>query len=122
MKVSVASVFNKPQTTGHADSTWIPKIILNIPTPPCVSSLLPRSTTSINTTNIVPFLQAPSVQLGNILRYQLNYPNHCNLCLKGYHNMVDSDKLTNNIVTSATNNGISLKIETNDQYTTRPNT
>ena len=35
---SVTFIFNKLQTTRHADSTWIPTIILNIPTPQCVST------------------------------------------------------------------------------------
>ena len=85
MNESVVCIFNKLQTARHADSTWIPKIILNINTPQYVSSLLPLSTTSINTTDIVPFLQVPSVQLGIFLRHELNYPTHCNFCLEGYN-------------------------------------
>ena len=38
----VTSTFNKLQTDRYADSTWIPKIILNIPIPPCFSSILPH--------------------------------------------------------------------------------
>ena len=95
---SVTSIFNKLQTTRHADSTWTLKIILNIPSPPCVSSLLPPSTTPINTSDIVPFLQAPSVQLRIILRHEINYPENCTLCLKGYKGMADSKRLASNII------------------------
>ena len=85
------------------------------------SSLLPPSKNIINTTDISLFLQDPSVQLETILRHQLNYPDHCNLCLEGYNGKTDSDKMTSNIITAATNNGISLNIEINDQYAARPN-
>ena len=118
---SVTSIFNKLQTARHADSTWIPKIILNIPTPLCVSSLLPPSTTPINTTDIVPFLQVPSLQLGIVLRHQLNYPDNCTFCLEGYKGMNDSKRLVTNIITAALKNGTSLRIDTNDHYMARPN-
>ena len=98
---SVAFVFDKLHTARHADSTWIPKIILNIPNPPYVSNLLSPSTTPINTTDIVPFLQIPSVQLGIILKNELNYPGHCNLCLEGYNGKDDSDKLDGSIIAAA---------------------
>ena len=86
------------QTARHADSTWIPKIILNIPTPPYVSSFLPPSTTPINTTDIVPFLQVPSVQLGIVLRHKLNYPENRTFCLEGYKGTADSKRLASNII------------------------
>ena len=85
------------------------------------SSLLPPSKNVINTTDISLFLQDPSVQLGTILKNQLNYPDHWNLCLEGYNGKADSDNMTSNIITAATNNGTSLNIEINDQYAARPN-
>ena len=75
----------------------------------------------INTTNIVPFIQVPSAQLGTILRNRLHYPDRCNFCLEGYIGKGDSDKLVSNIITSATKNVTSLKIEINDKFKARPN-
>ena len=105
----------------HTDITRMPNIILNIPTQPYVSSLLPPSTPPTNTTDIVPFLQAPLVQLKTILKHQLNYPDHFTFCLEGYNGKVDSDKLASNITTVASKNGTSLKIDVNDQCKARPN-
>ena len=98
---SATSIFNKLQTARHDDSTWITNIVLNIPTPPYVSSLLPPSTTPINTIDIVPFLQFPSVQLGIILRREPNYPDHRNFCLEGYKGIRYSDRLASNIIAAA---------------------
>ena len=53
----VTSIFIKLQTTKHTDSIWIPKMILNIPTTPCVSSLLPPSTTPINNASLFHFFK-----------------------------------------------------------------
>ena len=75
--------------------------MLNIPTPPCVSSLLPSSITPINTTDIVSFLQVPSVQLRIILRHELNYPENCTFCLEGYKGTADSKILACNIIVAA---------------------
>ena len=97
----VTSVFNKLQTARHVDSTWIPKIVLNISTPPCVPSLLPPSTKPINNTDIVLFLQVPSLQLGIILRYELNYSTHFNFYLEEYNGMGGSERLASNIIIAA---------------------
>ena len=83
---------------------------------PCVSSLLPPSTTVINTTDIVPFIECISVQHVTILRYQLKNPVHCNFYLEGYSSMVENNKLSRNIITAAIQNGTSLKIDINDKY------
>ena len=97
---SVTSIFKKLQSTRHAESTWIPKIILNITTPLFFSSFLP-STMSINITDIAPFLQAPSFQLGIVFRHELSYPEICTFYLEGYHGAQHSKELTSNIITSA---------------------
>ena len=97
---SVTSVFDKLQHSRHADSTWIPNIILNIPTPRCISSLLPPSTTPINTTDIIPLIQVPSVQLGIVLRNELNYPENCIFYLEGYKGM-SSKRLASKIIDAA---------------------
>ena len=95
------SVFNKLQPARYAVSTWIRKIILNIPTPPCFYFLLTPSTAPVDTTSIVPFLQYPSAQLRIILKHQVNYPDHCNSCLEGYNGMVYSKRLVSSIITAA---------------------
>ena len=41
INVSVTPIFIQLKSARYTDSTWIPNIILNIPTPRCVSSLLP---------------------------------------------------------------------------------
>ena len=97
----VTSVFNKLQTARHNDSTWIPKIILNILTPLYVLSHLLPSTTPINTTDIVPFLQVPSFQLGVILRHELDYPDHYNFYFEGYKSMTYSERLASNTIAAA---------------------
>ena len=118
---SVISLFNKLQTDRYADSTRIPKIILNIPTAQCVSNLLPPSTTPINTTESFPFLQVSSLQLGIVLIYELTYPTHCNFYLEGYYGTEDSDIFASNIIPVASKNRTSSKIETNDHFKARPN-
>ena len=101
-KELVTCIFNKLQTARHYNFTWIPNIILNIPTPPCVSSLLPLSITANNTTDIVPLIQHPSAQLVTILKHQLNYPKDCYFYLEGYNGMTYSERLASNVITSAT--------------------
>ena len=98
---SVTSIFNKLKTSRHADFIWISKIILNIPTPLFVSSLLPPSITPISTTEIVSLLQVLSLQLGIIVKHQLYYPAHCNLCLEEYNGITDSERFASNIIATA---------------------
>ena len=118
---SVTSIFNKLKTARHADYTWIPNIIINIPTPPCASSLLPPSITHINTTDIVSFLQVPPAQHGIFLRHQLNYTDNFTFCLDEYNSMSDSKRLASSIIAVASKNKASLKIGINDHFKGRPN-
>ena len=58
----------------------------------------PQLTTPINTTDSVPFLQVPSVQLGIFLRHKLNYSENRTFYLEGYKGTADSKILASSII------------------------
>ena len=69
---SIASSYEALDVASLTDSTWTPKIIMPIETPPIISQIMNKSSGLSEETDIVPFIAPPNVQLRTLYKQLLN--------------------------------------------------
>ena len=109
---SISSSYEALEVASLTDSTWAPKIIIPIATPPIISQLMNKSSGLSEETDIVLFIAPPNVQLRTLYTQLLNYPKDCTFCFAGY-GVDDTKRLTDDILSAASKDGSHLTIEFN---------
>ena len=118
---SILSSFKQIKSALAKDSSWIPKIVMQISMPCIISQTINLPITSKNETDIVQFMTPPSVQLSTICKTLLLYPRDCTFCFEGYNGIDDKNRLISDIFAAASKNGSSLAIHVTDSYKTCSN-
>ena len=117
---SLSSSYEALKLASLADSTWIPKIVIPIETPPIISQVINKSADLSKETDIVPFIAPPNLQLRTLYHQLLKYPKDCTFCFSGY-GVTETKRLTDDILSAASKAGSHLTIEVNDSYQGRLN-
>ena len=117
---SLSSSYEALKLASLADSTWIPKIVMPIETPPIISQVINKSPELSKETDIVPFIAPPNVQLRTLYKQLLKYPKDCTFCFSGY-GVTETKRLTDDILSAASRAGSHLTIEINESFQARMN-
>ena len=88
---TINSSYNNLLIARNKDSTWQPKIIMDIPTPLFIHQLFGSNPIGTNGVDIVKFLTKPSLATSLVLENDFSYPKGCTLYLDGYHGVVDTE-------------------------------
>ena len=91
-KSSLSSVFSKLQFALFKDSTWTPKIIINMP-----SFLFPK----IDKTDLVDMLKKPPIDKLLVMQQSLDYPEGTSFEFIGYDGLESRKKLVRDIKVAA---------------------
>ena len=122
--------FKQLSSAQALDSTWIGKLIVNIPTPSQLN--IPDTEKSIeinkNTVivssmsfDIIPLLIPPSNVTQLIMRNEFKYPIGCSFCFEGYDGVDDYEKLKNHIIDCASRtDGTQLTVAIHDEFVNQP--
>ena len=113
---SIDSSYQSLVEASKDDSSWTPKIIMNIPTPSLIRQLMPSAFCNGDKTDIVLFNTKPSLHIGTVLKNALFYPEGCTFYFAGYDGIENADRLKKDIINAAAANGSTLTIDINDQY------
>ena len=106
----IPTSFSKLITASKKDTTWTPKIMLNISLPPSIQRILPSNTNNMDKIDIVPFLLKPSIILSTIINKELKYPKGCTLYFPGYDGPHNANLLKKDIITAAARDGTNLVV------------
>ena len=109
-------------TSAHEnDSTWIPKILMEIPSQYETNVATLNSNDDNNQIDIIPYTVKPSIESRTIYEKCLNYPKDCTFYFQGYDGIHYVDKLKKDIINATSKDGTFLKVDINDHYTARGN-
>ena len=120
-KGSIDSSYQSLLEASRDESSWTPKIIMNIPTPSLIRQLLPSVFCNGDNTDIVLFNTKPSLHITTILKNALGYPEGCTFYFAGYDGVENADRLKKDIINAAAANGSTLTVDINDNYKHRGN-
>ena len=122
--------FKQLSSAQALDSTWIGKLIVDIPTPSQLKLPDSDKSTEINknsgivsstSTDIIPLLMPPSSVKQLIMKDELKYPNGCSFCFEGYKGVDDYNKLKNHIIDCASRtDGTQSKVAIHDEHDKNP--
>ena len=122
--------FKQLSSAQALDSTWIGKLIVDIPTPSQLKLPDSDKSTDINknqaivsstSTDIIPLLMPPSSVKQLIMKDELKYPNGCSFCFEGYNGVDDYEKLKNHIIDCASRtDGTQLTVAIHDEHENKP--
>ena len=115
-KMSIDSSFQSLVEASKEDSSWTPKIVMNIPTPSSIRQLMPSACIDADSTDIVLFNSKPSLHVSTIMQNALGYPEGCTFYFSGYDGIENADQLKKDIINAATANGSILTVDINDHY------
>ena len=118
MNNSIPSSFSNLIDASKKDSIWIPKILMNIALPTQIQHIKSPISTNIDKTDIVPFIQKPSIILSTILDNELKYPKGCTFHFSGYDGPQDGNRLKKDIITAAAKGGTALVVAYSEQSKT----
>ena len=120
--------FKQLSSAQALDSTWLGKLIIDIPTPSQLQGY--HKSTDINknpcivssiSTDIIPLLMPPSSVKQLIMKDELKYPNGCSFCFEGYNGVDDYDKLKNHIIDCASRTDrTQLTVAIHDEHDKNP--
>ena len=125
--------FKQLSSAQALDSTWLGKLIIDIPTPSQLQGFHKStenstdfnknaSIVSTTSTDIIPLLTKPSPVKQLLMTDELKYPKGCSFCFEGYKGTDDYEKLKNHIIDcAARNDGTQLKIGIHDEHDKNPN-
>ena len=120
-KGSIDSSYQSLLEASRDESSWTPKIIMNVPTPLLIRQLMPSAHLSGGNTDIVLFNTKPSLHITTILKNALGYPEGCTFYFAGYDGVENADRLKKDIINAAAANGSTLTVDINDNYKHRGN-
>ena len=112
---SISSSFQALNCATLTNSTWAPKIVMPIATPSIILETLSNPQASSDETDIVQFITPPNLQLKTLYQTFRNYPNNCTFCFEGY-GVNDKKRLSDDIISAASNDGSDLTIEVNESF------
>ena len=115
-KMSIDSSFQSLVEASKEDSSWTPKIVMNIPTPSSIRQLMPSACIDADSTDIVLFNSKPSLHVSTIMQNALGYPEGCTFYFSGYDGIENADQLKKDIINAAATNGSILTVDINDHY------
>ena len=120
--------FKQLSSAQALDSTWLGKLIVDIPTPSQLQGY--HKSTDINnnpgivsstSTDIIPLLMPPSSVKQLIMKDVLKYPIGCSFCFEGYKGVDDYEKLKNHIIDCASRtDGTQLTVAIHDEFVNKP--
>ena len=122
--------FKQVSSAQALDSTWIGKLIVNIPTPSQLN--IPDTDQSIDlnkhpvivsstSSDIIPLLIPPSTVKQLIMKDELKYLIGCSFCFEGYNGVDDYEKLKNHIIDCASRtDGTQLTVAIHDEFVNKP--
>ena len=122
--------FKQLSSAQVLDSTWIGKLMVDIPTPSQLN--IPDTDKSIDinknpvivsstSSDIIPLLVPPSNVKQLIMKDVLKYPIGCSFCFEGYNGVDDYEKLKNHIIDCASRtDGTQLTVAIHDEFVNKP--
>ena len=122
--------FKQLSSAQALDSTWIGKLIVDIPTPSQLN--IPDTDKSIDinknpvivsstSSDIIPLLIPPYNVKQLIMKDVLKYPIGCSFCFEGYNGVDDYEKLKNHIIDCASRtDGTQLTVAIHDEFVNKP--
>ena len=120
-QISITQSFANLTSAHDNDSTWTPKILIEIPRQYETNDITLDNNDDNNQIDIVPYTVKPSIESRTIYEKCLNYPKDCTFYFQGYDGVDNAHKLKTDIINAASNNGTFLKVEVHDHYTARGN-
>ena len=122
--------FKQLSSAQALDSTFLGKLIVDIPTPSQLKLADLLQCTDVNknpvnvsstSTDIIPLLKVPSLFKQCVLKDDLKYPDGCSFCFEGYKGVDDYDKLKNHIIDCASRtDGTQLTVGIKDEHDKKP--
>ena len=119
--MSIGASFHSLLDASKEDSSWTPKIVMNIPTPSSIRQLMPSGCIDADKTDIVLFNSKPSLHVSTIMQNALGYPEGCTFYFSGYDGIENADQLKKDIINAAATNGSTLTVDISDHYKHRGN-
>ena len=123
--------FNELSSSKELDSTWVSKLIVDIPTPgkfklgqildPSIVIKEHHFQAAMSSTDIIPLLLVPSTVTKLTMEQHYKYPKGCSFCFKGYNGVEDYERLKNMLISCAsTSDGTQLTVAIHDEFTNKP--
>ena len=98
------------------ESSWEPKILMDISVPKSIHQLLGTSPITSSSVDLVPFTTQPSLTASSILENMFHYPKGCTLYFEGYDGIENANRLKKDIIIAAARDGKILSVVTKDDY------
>ena len=122
--------FKQLSSAQVLDSTWIGKLIVDIPTPSQLNIPDTEKSIDINknpvivsstSSDIIPLLVPPSNVKQLIMKDVLKYPIGRSFCFEGYNGVDNYEKLKNHIIDCASRtDGTQLTVAIHDEFVNKP--
>ena len=122
--------FKQLSSAQALDSTWIGKLIVDIPTPSHLNIPDTEKSIDINknpvivsstSSDIIPLLIPSSTFKQLIMQNEFKYPIGCSFCFEGYSSVDDYEKLKNYIIDCASRtDGTQLTVAIHDEFVNQP--
>lgn len=119
-KISISKSITNLNSAHETDSTWIPEILMSIPTQ-YNDNIATLDVNTDNEIDIVPYTVKPTLQSKIYNETILNYPKDCTLYFQGYDGVQNAEKLKQAIINAASKSGTSLQVGVKDHYSDRGN-